>query len=161
MEYVEIIYRFDSSKNDYYIITPHHIIKPIKGSYTLTVPSLLQLIIWWLSCVNIAWLTKDVWPRNSFRVRPDFKPCILGCSEKCKLIILQINMMPCKFANIYLWKKIAFWTCFVPDIMQIWKPGIKIVFFVITEKMPDSGVTLLDILFLYQTFCIWPDFQYG
>lgn len=45
--------------------------------HTLTVPSQEALRMLWLSVVKIDSLTKDVWPRNSFRVFPDFKPWIL------------------------------------------------------------------------------------
>lgn len=46
-------------------------------SPTLTVPSDEALMMWWPSGVKVASFTKDEWPRNSFRVLPDFKPWIL------------------------------------------------------------------------------------
>lgn len=44
---------------------------------TLTVPSEEALRMWWPSGVNVASLTNEVWPRNSFRDFPDFSPWIL------------------------------------------------------------------------------------
>lgn len=47
------------------------------ASLTLTVPSEEALMMWWPSGVKVASLTKEEWPRNSFRVLPDFSPWIL------------------------------------------------------------------------------------
>jgi len=44
---------------------------------TLTLPSQEALNTWWPSAVKMASLTNEVWPRNSFRVLPDFKPWTL------------------------------------------------------------------------------------
>lgn len=34
-------------------------------------------MMWWPSGVKVASLTKEAWPRNSFRVLPDLSPWIL------------------------------------------------------------------------------------
>lgn len=48
------------------------------GYHTLMMPSADALMMWWPSLVNVASLTKDVWPLSSLRVLPDFRKWILN-----------------------------------------------------------------------------------
>lgn len=48
---------------------------------TLTVPSEEALMMWCPSGVNVASLTKEAWPRNSFSDLPDLRPWILRWTE--------------------------------------------------------------------------------
>ena len=45
--------------------------------YTFTDPSLDADNMLWVSGRNVAKLTNEVCPKNSFRIFPDFRPCIL------------------------------------------------------------------------------------
>ena len=59
------------------VIGIHKSMQQQSWGFTLTVLSLLDVAIVSPSCENLASLTYDVWPLNSFSNLPERRPCIL------------------------------------------------------------------------------------
>lgn len=72
---------------------------------TLTVPSDEALMMWWPSGVKVASFTKEEWPRNSFRVFPDFNPWILRSKKQRRVKNKDIKATGISFLTNELKKK--------------------------------------------------------
>ena len=91
---------------------------------TLTVPSELAEISWWPSKEVITLLTYEVWPRNSFKVLPDLRPCVRTVVSNEAEMIWELSLekrrqvMPFEWAFSNLrkhWPVVIFHTRTCPD----------------------------------------------